>query len=234
VPRESAAEEISGEQLAVGQAAAEAQEKRRGPVPRESAAEEISGEKIRQIADGCLARRKFSEFILWLDGEAQRLRSGKAEKAALLAMADAALTSWPDSARSANDEWFMLTENGVYEYGGSQTVSDKSYHGFKKSDASWLLPLCRTVYFHEAKSIFPSAASVQDCAATFQDVPLAVIEFTGGMDPAVFDAFLGWVATKPMKVLKACNYSTERNSLSNLRDSSKRQLADFKSHHKLS
>ena len=128
----------------------------------------------------------------------------------------------------------MLTEDSsTYEYGAGQTGSDKSYQGFKKGDASWLLPLCRTVYFNEAESIFPNVASVDGCASTFQGVPLTVIEFTGGMDQAVFEAFLEWTKTKPLIILRACNYSTERNSLSNLRAASAAVLADFKKRHNL-
>ena len=171
----------------------------------------------------------FSEFGKWLNGEAGRLKSGAAERAALFILANDALASWPDRMRRAPHEWFMLTEiNGTYEYGGPQTGSDLSYHGFLKNNASWLLPLSRAAHFDEAESIFPDVASVRDCAATFHDVPLTAIEFAGGMADDVFDAFLAWAAAKPLKTLTACNYSVERGSLSNPTASLKAKLGDFK------
>ena len=195
----------------------------------------ISAEEMQRIADGCLSRKNFSDFTRWLDEEAQRLESGPGERAALLAMADAALASWPDSARSPNNGDFMLVEaNGVWEYGvNSDSGPETFYRGFKKQDAIWWLPLSRSIYFFEAESILPDLASVQDCAATLQPVPVTEIHFKGGMAPAVFDAFLAWVATKPLKVLDAQDYRPEPNSLSNLRDSLRKQLADFKDLHKL-
>ncbi len=196
----------------------------------------ISRQQIVQMADACLPRKHFSEFMKWLDGEAGRLKAGKTDRLALLEMADAALTSWPDSARDAQafDEWFLLTEGGdTWEYGVGEQVSDYRYLGFKESGAFWLLPLCRTVYFFEAESIFPNVASVEACARTFQQVPLTSINFTGGMDTAVFDAFLAWAATKPLKTLKSRNYSTQRNSVSNLEEFLVVRLADFKRLHNL-
>ena len=186
---------------------------------------------MQNSADFYLPHQKFSDFIRWLDGEAQRLKSSAPEKAALLAMANTALASWPDKARSASDNWFMMTEqDGTYEYGvnnayiGGGTI----YRGFTGLYAPWYLALCRTVYFNEAESIFPDVTSVQLCAETFKDVPLTAIEFTGDMNDDVFDAFLAWAATKPLKNLTACNYSTERSSLLNLREPLKKKLADFK------
>jgi hypothetical protein len=174
----------------------------------------------------------FSPFIRELDNDAQRLNSGSSEKAALLSMAEAALAAWPDKSRRAMDEWFMHTEvNATYEYGGSQSGSEKRYQGFIKGPSFWLLPLCRSVNFDEAESIFPNVAAVQDCAAALQGVPLTTIEFTGGMDDDVLDAFLAWSATLPLKALTASNYSTERSSVSNLSDRQRKKLADFKAVH---
>ena len=196
---------------------------------------DIRIEHVQQIADRCLPAKNFSEFVRWLNEEVQRVRPSPQETAALLAAADAALASWPDSARSPNNEAFMFVEsNGVWEYGvNSNGGSDTLYRGFKKGDASWLLPLCRAAYFFEAENIFPTVASVRDCAATFQDVPLTEIHFTGGMEPVVFDAFLAWVATKPVQVLEARDYRPEPNTLSNLRDGLKTQLVAFKQQHGL-
>lgn len=185
--------------------------------------------EVQRMADLCLPKQNFREFARWLDGESKRLKFGERENSALLTMADTALASWPDSARDAFDEWSMRTEvNSVYEYGGSQSASDKNYLGFLKEQRFWLLPLCRTVYFFEAERIFPNVASVHDCAATFQNVPLTMIQFTGGMEPDVFDAFLAWAATKPLTALKARDYSTERNEVSNLREFLKQRLTEFK------
>ena len=105
--------------------------------------------------------------------------------------------------------------------------------GFKKQDAHWLLPLCRTVCFHESENILQAPSDVQDCAATFRNVPLAIIEFTGGMDPLVFATFLGWATSKPLKTLTSRDYSTQRNSVANLSDHLRRRLADFKAQHRL-
>ena len=163
----------------------------------------ISAGEVQRIADLCLPKKNFGEFTRWLDGEAQRLKSGPAERAALISMADAALASWPDAARSPDSGDFMVVEvNSVWEYGvNANSGPDFFYHGFKKKDASWMLPLSRSVHFFESASIFTDVASVRDCAATFQNVPLTEIHYKRGMDAAVFDAFLAWVATKPMKKL---------------------------------
>ncbi len=194
----------------------------------------VTAAEMRRNADFYRPHEHFSAFGKWLNGEAERLRSGAVEKAALLVLANEALASWPDEMRRAHHEWFMLTEvNGSYEYGGPQTGSDLSYHGFLKNKASWLLPLSRAAHFDEAESIFPDVASVQECAATFHDVPLTAIEFTGGMVDDVFDAFLAWAATKPLKALTACNYSVDRGSLSNPTDSLKAKLVDFKQRRRL-
>lgn len=195
----------------------------------------ITAEEMRHASEFHLPWKNFSYFIRWLDGEAVRLKSGDAEKAILLTMANEALAAWPDKARSTLDDWSMLIEiNSTYEYGGAQAGPDQWYHGFKtKGFAHLLLPLCRSVCFNEAENIFPTVASVQDCAAVFQDVPLTMIEFTGGMEADVFDAFLAWAATKPLKTLTSRNYSTQRNSVSNLRDHLRKKLADFKAQHQL-
>ncbi len=196
----------------------------------------ISTEEMQKKADYYLPRTNFCYFIIDLDKEAVRLKSGAAEKAALIAMAETALAAWPEKVRSPLNEFFMTTEiDGTYEYGVNNAYCGGTitYHGFHKEKAHWLLPLCRTVSFYEAELIFPNVASVQDCAATFQNVPLTMIEFTGGMEDDVFDAFLAWAATKPLKMLTARNYSTERNSVSNLRDHLRKQLVAFKEQHHL-
>ena len=191
----------------------------------------VTAEEMRHWAEFYLPHKNFPGFIRVLDDKAQQLKSGTLEKAALLAMADATLAAWPDKARSPLNEWFMLTEtDGTWEYGVNNAYSGggTAYLGCKMGSAHWLLPLCRAVHFEEAESIFPSAASVEDCATTFRDVPLTMIEFTGGMDAAVFDAFLAWAATKPLKTLTARRYNPERNSRQQPDDDLFKKLAAFK------
>ena len=65
-------------------------------------------------------------------------------------------------------------------------------------------------------------------------MPLTVIEFTGGINGPVFDAFLDWAATKPLKALVANDYSTDRNSVSNLYANQRKALEVFKAAHGLS
>ena len=194
----------------------------------------ITAGEMQRLADLHLPKTQFCEFIRWLDGEALRLKSDPAEKAALLAMADAALAAWPDQRRSALDEWFLNFEiDGTWEYGVNAIGGGTTWHGFKKRDAHWLLPLCRTVYFNEVENIIPTVPSVHDCAETFFDVPLTIIEFTGGMNPLVFATFLGWALSKPLIILTSRDYSTQRNSVSNLSDHLRQRLADFKAQHRL-
>ena len=194
----------------------------------------ITAEEMQRIADLHLPKTKFCEFIRWLDGEALRLKSDPAEKAALLAMADAALAAWPDQRRSALDEWFLNFEiDGTWEYGVNAVGGGTISHGFKKRDAHWLLPLCRAVCFQESENILQAPSDVHDCAETFFDVPLTNIEFTGGMNPLVFATFLGWALSKPLIILTSRDYSTQRSSVSNLSDHLRQRLADFKAQHRL-
>lgn len=190
---------------------------------------EITEAAMRKVADHCLRWKQFAEFSRWLDGEVRRLKPATLPTTELLVMANAALAAWPDSARSPEPEWFLrVEENGTYEYGVNSTGSDFTYRGFKRGHASWLLPLCRTVHFPEAESIFPSVTHVQDCAAVFQDVPLTAIHFTGGMKAEIFEAFVSWAGTHALTTLVAHDYSTDRNSVSNLTDSLRKKLAEFK------
>ncbi len=195
----------------------------------------ITAAEVWQSAALYLKHQRFGEFAQSMAGVAERLKLDGAGRAALLTMADAALAEWPDEARGASEEWFIHSEiDGTYEYGvNNAAIGGTTYHGFKTNTAHWLLPLCRTVYFHEGESIFPDIASVQDCATTFQAVPLTVIHLTGGMADEVFDAFLAWAATKPLRTLVARDYSTARNSVSDLSAPQRQQLAEFKQQHHL-
>lgn len=188
----------------------------------------ITAQEVQDMAARCQPTLAFRELLRWLDDTAQRLALDAAGKTALCEMADAALRSWPDPSRIADAARFMLTEiDGSYEYGVNACGGETAYLGFL-THPSWLLPLCRRVCFDEAQRIFPSTQSVHDCAATFQAVPLRVIEFTGGFEGQVLGIFLEWAASKPLKALLAHDYSTERNSVANLTTAQREELARFK------
>ena len=195
----------------------------------------ITAQEVREIVAHYPPKPEaFWQMMRQLDALAQQLKLDAAGNAALCEMVDVALNAWPDESRVTSDSWFMLTEiDSSYEYGVNACSSGTAYLGFL-AHPSWRLPLCRRVFFDQAQSIFPTVESVQKCAATFRAVPLTVIEFTGGINGPVFDAFLDWAATKPLKALVANDYSTDRNSVSNLYANQRKALEVFKAAHGLS
>lgn len=152
------------------------------------------------------ANRQFDGFVGWLATEARRLKPDAADRAQLLELTAVALSTWPDETRRAPADLFLADDA---ESGGRRA--------FARDEASWLLPLSRTVTFDAARH-FPDAASVADCALTFRNVPLTGIELTGSLGDGPFGALLIWAATKPLKTL----------AMTGATESQQARLADFK------
>lgn len=155
------------------------------------------------------ANRQFDGFGRWLDTEIRRLQPDATSRAQLLELTSVVLSSWPDETRRAPPDWFLA---GAAD-GGRR-------HAFARDEASWLLPLSRTATF-DAATLFLDVDSVADCALTFREVPLTVIELDGGVSDGSFEALLLWAATKPLRTL----------TMTGATESQRARLADFKREH---
>lgn len=168
-----------------------------------------AGRRPVQVLEDFAANRQFDGFVGWLDTEIRRLQPDPADRAQLLELTAVALSSWPDETRRALPDWFLA---GKADDGGRRR--------FACDEVSWLLPLSRTATF-DAASHFPDATSVADCALTFRNVPLTVVELTGRLGDGPFEALLVWASTKPLKTLVVTGATETQQA----------RLADFKRQH---